>query len=72
MRAPDGTVQADPGGRAPGRGAYVCHDRACIDAAITRGALARALDTAVPAGLLEGLAATFTTDMTGGGARGQE
>ena len=28
MRAPDGSAMLDPAGRAPGRGAYVCRDRA--------------------------------------------
>jgi uncharacterized protein len=36
-------VRVDPLGRAPGRGAYVHRDPACADAAVRRGALARAL-----------------------------
>jgi predicted RNA-binding protein YlxR (DUF448 family) len=65
-------VRVDPSGRTAGRGAYVCRDSSCIAIATSRGALARALDIPVPAGLLEELAATITTDITGGGARGQE
>jgi uncharacterized protein len=38
-------VRVDPVGRAPGRGAYVHRDPACLDAALRRGALARALRT---------------------------
>jgi len=72
VRAPDGTVRADATGRAAGRGAYVCRDRACITNAIARGALSRALEIPVPAGLLDELAATVTTDIIGGGTRGQE
>jgi predicted RNA-binding protein YlxR (DUF448 family) len=41
----------DPTGKAPGRGAYVCADLACQQNAITRGALRRALDVPIPAGL---------------------
>ena len=36
-------------GRGPGRGAYVCPDRVCLDAAIARKAVSRALRTAVDA-----------------------
>jgi uncharacterized protein len=43
VRGPDGVVRPDPTGRAAGRGAYVHRDPACIDTAVRRGALARAL-----------------------------
>ena len=33
VRAPDGQVAIDPTGRAPGRGAYLCRDASCWDAA---------------------------------------
>ena len=39
----DGRPQVDPGGSAPGRGAYVHRGASCIDAAFARGALAGAL-----------------------------
>jgi predicted RNA-binding protein YlxR (DUF448 family) len=41
VRTPERRVQVDLEGRAPGRGAYV--HRACIEAALEGGALARAL-----------------------------
>jgi predicted RNA-binding protein YlxR (DUF448 family) len=42
-RTPDG-VRADvQGAAAPGRGAYVHRDRDCVEAALRKGALARAL-----------------------------
>jgi predicted RNA-binding protein YlxR (DUF448 family) len=54
----------DPRRRAPGRGAYVHRDRACVDRAIRRGALARALraprDAELTAGLAETLAAQIS------------
>jgi predicted RNA-binding protein YlxR (DUF448 family) len=62
----------DASGRSAGRGAYLCRDATCINIAISRGTLARALEIPVPVGLLEELAATITTDINGGGARGQE
>ena len=63
---------ADPTGRANGRGAYVCRDLGCITNAITRGTLSRALETPVPPGLREELAAAVPELMIQGGARGQE
>ncbi|MAJ88732.1 MAG: nucleic acid-binding protein [Acidimicrobiaceae bacterium] len=36
-------------GRGPGRGAHVCLDRACLDAAIAHQAIGRALRTAADA-----------------------
>jgi len=43
-RTPAG-VRVDPHGNAPGRGAYVHRDPACVAAALRRGALASALRT---------------------------
>jgi uncharacterized protein len=49
VRTPDGRVVLDPTGRLNGRGAYVCHDSECLTNAIKKGALARALETPLPA-----------------------
>jgi predicted RNA-binding protein YlxR (DUF448 family) len=43
-RTPAG-VRVDPQGNAPGRGAYVHRDPACVAAALRKGALASALRT---------------------------
>jgi len=48
VRTPAGSVMLDVTGRANGRGAYVCRDASCIGRAVTRGALGRALEVAVP------------------------
>jgi hypothetical protein len=53
VRTPGGAIVLDPTGRAAGRGAYVCTDAACQAAAITRGALRRALAVPIPAGLFD-------------------
>ena len=45
VRSPDGVVGVDAGGKAPGRGAYVHRHVSCLEAALRRGALARALRT---------------------------
>ena len=43
VRAPDGSVTIDPTGKKSGRGAYLCDAPECWQAALKRGALARAL-----------------------------
>ena len=47
-------------------------DGDCLDHAIEKGALARALETPLPAALLEARRGAITTNTTEGGARGQE
>lgn len=49
VRSPDGTVRPDPTGSASGRGAYVHRRATCVDAALARGALGRALRTGLDA-----------------------
>jgi predicted RNA-binding protein YlxR (DUF448 family) len=41
VRGPTGEVVPDPGGKAEGRGAYVCGRPGCTDSAITEKVLAR-------------------------------
>jgi predicted RNA-binding protein YlxR (DUF448 family) len=71
-------VRADESGRAAGRGAYICRTEACLDKAITKGALSRALKTPLPADLRDALAGSMTNEtmpmntIIEGGARGQE
>jgi predicted RNA-binding protein YlxR (DUF448 family) len=72
VRTPDGRVVADPTGRLNGRGAYVCRSGDCITNAISRGALSRALETPVPAGLREELVEATADDDDRGGRRGEE
>jgi predicted RNA-binding protein YlxR (DUF448 family) len=42
VRKADGRVGIDRSGAAPGRGAYVCPDRTCVEEALKRGRLAHA------------------------------
>ena len=74
VRTPDGTVALDESGRMAGRGAYVCRTSDCLDRALAKGALGRALKTTLPADLRDALAAGLTNPNTTieGGARGQE
>ena len=48
-RRPDAGVRVDVSGVSPGRGAYVHRDAECIEAALRRGVLGRALRTGVSA-----------------------
>lgn len=56
-----GSIRLDLSGSGPGRGAYVHRRRSCVEAALSRGALARGLRT----GLDEYGAATLRTDIEG-------
>lgn len=46
-RTPNGRIEVDPRGKAPGRGAYVCRDTACVEQATRKGRLGRALSVAL-------------------------
>jgi len=74
VRTPAGDIVLDESGRAAGRGAYVCRSADCLDKAITKGALSRALKTPLPDDLHTALAGTLTTMNTTieGGILGQE
>ncbi|HEY3522449.1 MAG TPA: YlxR family protein [Candidatus Limnocylindrales bacterium] len=48
VRQPDGSVVADPTGRLPGRGAYVCDDPDCRRKAASPGGLSKALGVPFP------------------------
>lgn len=54
-------IRVDRSGSTPGRGAYLHPDRACVEAAIARGSLSRALRV----GLNEDGAATLRADLEG-------
>lgn len=58
-RAPDGVV-LDPTGRAPGRGAYLHAEQACLELARRRRALERSLKAAVPDEVWAELASALT------------
>jgi predicted RNA-binding protein YlxR (DUF448 family) len=73
VRTPAGDVAVDEIGRAAGRGAYICRTSDCLDKAINKGALSRALRTPLPVDLRAALTGGLTNEnTTEGGARGQE
>ena len=57
VKSAEGEISFDPVGKKPGRGAYICRDRACLERAVKQEQLERALgqriDEAVYARLME-------------------
>jgi len=48
VHAPDGEYFVDPGGKAAGRGAYLCRSAECLEKAFRTEALSRSFRTHVP------------------------
>ncbi len=44
VRSPEGDLSVDKTGKKPGRGAYVCPSRECVEKAIANKSLERALE----------------------------
>ena len=57
VRSPEGDISLDFRGKAPGRGAYLCPDSACLTRARKTKALERAFETAIPAEIYDALLA---------------
>ena len=55
VRSPQGEISLDFRGKAPGRGAYLCRNAACLKKAMKSRALDRALSAAVPQEVYERL-----------------
>jgi predicted RNA-binding protein YlxR (DUF448 family) len=53
VRTPHGSVVADPTGRLPGRGTYICQEPACREPATAAAAIKRALGVEPEATALE-------------------
>lgn len=49
VRTPEGQIEVDPTGRSPGRGAYLCPNRACWEQALKKRSLNRALRSVLTA-----------------------
>ena len=55
VKSPEGNISLDFRGKAPGRGAYVCPDPACLKRAIKSKALERGFETQIPQEIYDGL-----------------
>ena len=47
VRTQAGSVQVDPTGKAPGRGAYLCHEQSCWNKALKKNRLDHTLKGAI-------------------------
>ena len=55
VRSPEGAVNLDFGGKAPGRGAYLCPEPECLKKAQRSKALERSLEVPIPQEVYERL-----------------
>ncbi len=65
VRSPEGTIALDFKGKAPGRGAYVCHNPGCLKKAQKSRALERAFDVPVPDEIYDALTAQMEENRDG-------
>ena len=47
VKSPEGAISFDRVGKAPGRGAYICRSKECLDKAVKARQLERALETKI-------------------------
>ena len=57
VKSPEGVISLEFRGKAPGRGAYLCPDPACLKRAMKAKALSRAFETEIPQEIYEDLLA---------------
>jgi predicted RNA-binding protein YlxR (DUF448 family) len=72
VRSPSGAVSYDPTGKAPGRGAYLCGQPACLETALKRHSIQRALkvsDAAAVGGAIESLRNALGSEAVAPGRR---
>ena len=55
VRGTDGNVTLDFGGKAPGRGAYICPNAECLKKALRSKALDRSLEVTIPQEVIDRL-----------------
>lgn len=62
VRDKDGNISLDPTGKKPGRGAYLCRDVKCLDAALKGKKLERSFKCRVPAEIYDIIKKELDTD----------
>ncbi len=62
VRGPEGVISFDRKGKSPGRGAYICRSGACLEMAVKRRQLERALETPIGSEVYEKLAEEIHAD----------
>jgi len=61
VRTPEGSIEVDLKGKRAGRGAYLCHQQECWEAALGQGLLGRALKTRIAGEQVAALRAQWTS-----------
>jgi predicted RNA-binding protein YlxR (DUF448 family) len=56
VRTPDGSIEIDKTGKRSGRGAYLCSNRECLDVAVKKKALQKALEKDLPEEIISNIA----------------
>ena len=72
VRTADGDVRVDPSGKANGRGAYVCAEPSCFEAAIRKPKLAHALRATIGEDDVERLRREFESVLATQAAAGSQ
>lgn len=62
VKSAEGAISFDRVGKAPGRGAYICKSRDCLDKAIRQRQLERALETKIDEKVYTQLAGEIDAD----------
>jgi len=62
VRSPEGTVDIDKAGKAPGRGCYICPSLQCLEAAIKAKRVENALEAPVNADVFNKLRVQLTDE----------
>ena len=65
VRTGDGNVMIDLKGKASGRGAYICKNKACFDKAVKSKALDRSLGVNIPSDIIESIKQFFNGSENG-------
>lgn len=72
VRNPEGEVKIDLTGKAPGRGAYLCGSRRCMESALKAKKISRALRCEIPESLGTELEKYVVDDNVGNSSNGNE
>ena len=60
VRSKDGEISTDPTGKKSGRGAYICRDKECLEKAMKKRSLERALKCKIPQEIYDALKESIT------------
>ena len=64
VRTPEGNIILDPGGKANGRGVYLCKESVCWEKSVKKERLSQALKITITSEQIENLQAAFQTEFS--------